>query len=203
MLPGRAEAILRPSGTDALLTAAMLVAREWPRAAMTAILPQASETGTGVPRATTLRQFDGPALSDTPLWDCSVTSVEIPLRTADGLPRADEAIVEAYAAAAAKVRGRPIVYLTYGTKTGLVAPVMPPTGVEVIVDACQARIEQRVVATYLRHGWPVVVTGSKFFGGPAFSGCCAVSVGAACEKTPASPGRLRQPRYVAAVGRRA
>jgi hypothetical protein len=26
------------------------------------------------------------------------------------------------------------------------------------------------VAAYLRRGWPVVVTGSKFFGGPAFSG---------------------------------
>ena len=27
-----------------------------------------------------------------------------------------------------------------------------------------------MVASYLRDGWPVVVTGSQFFGGPAFSG---------------------------------
>jgi hypothetical protein len=47
--------------------------------------------------------------------------------------------------------------------------VRPPSGVEVIVDACQARIEPSVVASYLRDGWPVVVTGSKLFGGPAFS----------------------------------
>jgi hypothetical protein len=30
------------------------------------------------------------------------------------------------------------------------------------------------VAGYLRRGWPVVVTGSKFFGGPAFSGAVLV-----------------------------
>jgi hypothetical protein len=183
-----AEAILCPSGTDALMTAAMLVAKERPGAAMTAILPQASETGTGVPRATMLRPFDGPAPSDTPLWDCPVTSVEIPLRTADGLPRADDAIVEAYAAAAANVRGRPIVYLTYGTKTGLVAPVRPPAGAEVVVDACQARIEPFVVATYLRHGWPVVVTGSKFFGGPAFSGAVLFPLARLAEKPRHRPG---------------
>lgn len=63
-----------------------------------------------------------------------------------------------------------MVYLTYGTKTGLIAPTEPPEDVDVIVDACQARIDPATVAAYLRRGWPVVVTGSKFFGGPAFSG---------------------------------
>jgi len=52
----------------------------------------------------------------------------------------------------------------------LIAPLSPPRGADVIVDACQARIEPETVAAYLRRGWPVIVTGSKFFGGPAFSG---------------------------------
>jgi hypothetical protein len=148
----------------------MLIGMERPGKAMTAILPQASETGTGVPRAATLRRFDGPRPSDVPLLYCVVNSIEIPLRRTDGMPRADDEIVDAYAAAAVGANGRRVVYLTHSTKTGLIAPVAPPMGVDVIVDACQGRIEPFKVAKYLRNGWPVVVTGSKFFGGPAFSG---------------------------------
>ena len=77
---------------------------------------------------------------------------------------------DAFAAAMASATGNAILYLTYGTKTGLIAPVSPPDRANVIVDACQARIEPQTVVGYLRRGWPVVVTGSKFFGGPAFSG---------------------------------
>jgi hypothetical protein len=76
----------------------------------------------------------------------------------------------AFVAASAAATGNVVVYLTHGTKTGLIAPVAPPGGVDVIVDACQGRIVPETVAAYLRRGWPVVVTGSKFFGGPAFSG---------------------------------
>lgn len=165
-----AEAILCPSGTDALLTAAAFLARERPGEPMTAILPAASETGSGVPLAVTCRRFDGADPSDRPLFECTITTVEIPLRSADGEPRSDDAVVEAFASAAAEAPGRPIVYMTYGTKTGLIAPVTPPPGMDVIVDACQSRIEPATVARYVRQGWPVVVTGSKFFGGPAFSG---------------------------------
>jgi hypothetical protein len=77
---------------------------------------------------------------------------------------------QAFANAAAAAAGHAIVTLTHSSKTGLIGPVSPPDGVDVIVDACQARIEPETVAACLRRGWPVVVTGSKFFGGPAFSG---------------------------------
>jgi hypothetical protein len=167
---GLAEAILCPSGTDALQTATLLVGLERPDEKMTAILPQTSETGTGVPLAATLRPFDLPAASDVPLADCAAGSIAIPLRTEDGVPRSDDAVMEGFAFAVAGVKGRPVVYLTHGTKTGLIAPVEPPDGVDVIIDACQGRIEPATVVRYLRSGWPVVVTGSKFFGGPAFSG---------------------------------
>jgi hypothetical protein len=167
---GLAEAILCPSGTDALQTAALLVGLERPDDKMTAILPQPSETGTGVPLATTLRPFDLPAASDAALADCAAGSITVDLRTQYGVPRSADAVVDAFASAAAGVKGRPVVYLTHSTKTGLIAPVEPPRGVDVIVDACQGRIEPAIVARYLRNHWPVVVTGSKFFGGPAFSG---------------------------------
>lgn len=166
---GLAQVLLCPSGTDALLTTAMLLAAERPGKAMTAILPAASETGTGVPMAAVGRLFDGPD-SGTPLTDCTGTTVEIPLRSADGAPRSGDAVNEAFTAATKAAAGNAIVYLTYGTKTGLIAPMTPPSGANVIVDACQSRIAPETVAAYLRQGWPVVVTGSKFFGGPAFSG---------------------------------
>jgi hypothetical protein len=138
---GLAEAILCPSGTDALQTATLLVGLERPDEKMTAILPQTSETGTGVPLAATLRPFDLPAASDVPLADCAAGSIAIPLRTEDGVPRSDDAVMEGFAFAVAGVKGRPVVYLTHGTKTGLIAPVEPPDGVDVIIDACQGRIE--------------------------------------------------------------
>jgi hypothetical protein len=166
---GLAQAILCPSGTDALLTTAMLLVAERPGETMTPILPSASETGTGVPLAAVCRVFDGPDHGKL-LSDCASSAVEVPLRSADGSPRGEDEVNDAFAAATAAARGSAIVYLTYGTKTGLIAPVSPPRGSEVVVDACQARIEPKTVGAYLRRGWPVVVTGSKFFGGPAFSG---------------------------------
>ena len=171
-----AEAILCQSGTDALLAAATLVAKERPGEPITAILPAATETGTGVPLAVAGRCFDGvaPGGVSPQTLGSPVETVEIPLRSADGTPREDGEVVAAYAAAVSAARGRPIVYLTHSTKTGLIAPVVPPAGADVIVDACQARIAPATVARYLRQGWPVVVTGSKFFGGPAFAGAVLV-----------------------------
>jgi hypothetical protein len=164
-----AQAFLLPSGTDALLAAAMLFAAERPATAMTAILPAAAETGTGVPMAAACRLFDG-AGSGTPLTDCPGKTVEIPLRSANGSPRSADEVNDAFAAATTAAADSAVVYLTHGTKTGLIAPVAPPDGADVIVDACQARIGPHTVEAYLKRGWPVVVTGSKFFGGPAFSG---------------------------------
>ena len=164
-----AHAILCPSGTDALLTTALLLAAERPGEPVTAILPSASETGTGVPLAAVGRVFDGPD-SGASLTDQVGQTVEIPFRASDGSPRPADVVNQAFATAAAAAPGHAIVYLTYGSKTGLIGPVSPPDGVDVIVDACQARIEPETVAGCLWRGWPVVVTGSKFFGGPAFSG---------------------------------
>ena len=165
---GLAKAILCPSGTDALMIATTLVALEQPGMPITAILPQASETGSGVPLAVAGQWFDGEPPSGWRRPGYEAHTIAIPLRGADGVPLADEDVSDAYAAAAAP--GRAIVYLTHGTKTGLIAPVALPAGDDVVVDACQGRIEPETIVAYLRRGWPVVITGSKFFGGPAFSG---------------------------------
>jgi hypothetical protein len=134
------------------------------------------------------RVFDGPH-SGTPLIDCAGKAVEVSLRSADGSPRQEDEVNKAFAAAAAAATGNVIVFLTHSTKTGLISPTEPPDGANVIVDACQARIEPKTVAAYLRRGWPVVVTGSKFFGGPAFSGAVLYPR----ARLP-SAGRRRPPR---------
>jgi hypothetical protein len=194
---GLARAILCPSGTDAVLTTAMLIAEERPDEPMTAILPAASETGTGVPLAAMGRVFDGPE-SGMPLIGAAGTTVEIPLRWADGSPRREDEVNDAFTAATKALSGNVIVYLTHGTKTGLIAPVSPPRGVNVIVDACQARIGPDTVAAYLRKDWPVVVTGSKFFGGPAFSGAVLYPLGRSGSS--GKPPLPSDGRYAAELG---
>ena len=52
-----AEILLCPSGTDAMLTATVLLAAERPEISLTVILPNAAETGSGVPVAASGRCF--------------------------------------------------------------------------------------------------------------------------------------------------
>jgi hypothetical protein len=68
------------------------------------------------------------------------------------------------------------------SKTGLLTPnstaisaigdasALAPSRVDVVVDACQARLTVASVAAYLRRGFMVLFTGSKFFTGPPFAG---------------------------------
>ncbi len=196
---GLAHAILCPSGTDALLTAALLLAGEQPGSAIAAILPQASETGSGVPRAASLRRFDGPAASDVPPVDCAARVIEVALRRPDGTPIDDSRVAEAFKAAVSATTDRPVVVLTHGTKTGLIAPAIPPSGTDVIVDACQGRIAPETVARYLGLGWPVVVTGSKFFGGPAFSGAVLFPTARGPSRAPGPPNPGMLLRWLAAL----
>ena len=194
-----ATVLLCPSGTDALLTAAVLLAQERPGAPMTAILPAAAETGAGVALATTCRRFDGPARG-TRLAPAAMHSVEVALRDPDGTPRDPARVTADYLHAMTTARGRALLVVTHGTKTGLVAPLTPPpAAVDVIVDAAQARLSPARVRGYLRRGWPVIVTGSKFFGGPAFSGAVLFPKARRRMAAPAEAGLGTLLRWTAAL----
>ncbi len=171
-----AEVLLTASGTDGMLVAAALLASEGGSMPMTAILPAASETGSGLPMATECRTFDGPGAGRS-LTELEVGRVHVALRGPDGMPREPGIVADEFREAALSSRGRPIIYLTSGTKTGLVAPFDVPANVDVIVDACQLRLSPSVVRGYLARGWPVVITGSKFLGGPPFSGAVLLPSG--------------------------
>mmetsp|Transcript_24032 Transcript_24032/g.66836 ORF Transcript_24032/g.66836 Transcript_24032/m.66836 type:complete len:605 (+) Transcript_24032:87-1901(+) len=93
------------------------------------------------------------------------------------------------AAAAVNANGRftygcIIVHMVVGSKTGQCMPsescmdaIMESHGhlVLPVVDACQGRLSEGSIRRYLDKGRVVLCTGSKFFGGPAFSGVCLLS----------------------------
>lgn len=73
----------------------------------------------------------------------------------------------------------PLVHVVHGSKTGLVLPHLDEidalvarfgASVSFVVDACQARITTPAIHDYLKRGIIVFLTGSKFMGGPPFSG---------------------------------
>lgn len=79
---------------------------------------------------------------------------------------------------------RPLIHSIHRTKTGLII-LSPPAldrllkkygaTIDVLVDACQGRISIRLVNAYLQAGAAVLLTGSKFYSGPPFSGALILS----------------------------
>jgi hypothetical protein len=99
-------------------------------------------------------------------------------RTEEVARRIDMAVEEA-----SRARKHTLVHVVHGSKTGLVLPAFEHLDalvdrhgdtVSLIVDACQARITSVAIADYLARGCAVLVTGSKFMGGPPFNGFALV-----------------------------
>mmetsp|Transcript_30261 Transcript_30261/g.59091 ORF Transcript_30261/g.59091 Transcript_30261/m.59091 type:complete len:496 (+) Transcript_30261:65-1552(+) len=76
----------------------------------------------------------------------------------------------------------PIVHCVLGSKTGIVEP-FPATNFGqmvsardafIVVDACQGRFRSDQLTEYLNNGAFVLITGSKFYRGPPFSGAVLV-----------------------------
>ncbi len=184
-----ADAILAASGTDAALIVTGLLAAEQPDAALTSILVSPAETGSGVPDAVQGRHFSsctpsgqavpkGGALDGLQHMPHLVT---VALRHGDGSPCSAQQVAAACEAAiaAALPAGRAVLHAIDGSKTGLTAPDRPSLlrlarrfgrSLDIVIDACQARIEPALVRWYLQQGFPVLVTGSKFFAAPGFCG---------------------------------
>jgi hypothetical protein len=84
----------------------------------------------------------------------------------------------------------PLVHIVHGSKTGLVLPHLDEIDsliakfggqVSFVVDACQARITTTAIHDYLARGIIVFLTGSKFMGGPPFSGFALLPAGMAAK----------------------
>lgn len=115
-----------------------------------------------------------------------VDLADIPVRDGEGRVRSSAEIAarirEAIAAGCAASR-HTIVHVVHGSKTGLILPSLADIdslrdgygeSVTIVVDACQARITSAAIGDYLSRGAIVFVTGSKFMGGPPFSGFALV-----------------------------
>jgi hypothetical protein len=191
---GDVDIVFAPSGTD-LEYVALACAAGRGRGGTHNILLGADEVGSGCvhsafgryfARETALGVATQPGESVPGVGEMHVEMIDVPVRDGHGrarpsaeiAARMDSAIAEAEAA------GRHVlVHVVHGSKTGLILPSLGDIdrlaeahgdSVTFVVDACQARITSPAIADYLERDAIVFVTGSKFMGGPPFSGFALV-----------------------------
>ncbi len=184
-----AEAVLAASGTDAALVVTGLLAAEHPGEMLTSILVCPSETGSGVPNAVQGRHFASYAPSGSIVGKgepidglpCAPRLETVALRDKNGAPRPAIEIEAEFEVVIRRgiAAGRVVLHAIDGSKTGLSAPDRAACSklastygprLDIVIDACQARIEPSLVRWYLQNGFPVLITGSKFFSAPGFCG---------------------------------
>lgn len=202
-----ADVAVLPSGTDAEHLALLVAIANPEVESLVNVLVGPEESGRGVIIAAHGRRFDplthngeltevGAAIQDK----CAVEVQSISIRDAAGLPRALDAVddeFEATARSALERSSRILVHVLMSSKTGLSAPTPAAVDrvvssaqerVDVVVDACQARLPLEQLGQLVRRGWMVQVSGSKFLTGPPFSG--ALIVPAEYRRRAAEVGRL-------------
>jgi len=188
------EIVFAPSGTDLEYVALAAVAGRAPGGTH-AILLGADEVGSGcIHSAHGLYFADETALGvavrpgdPVPgLGGATLDLIDIPVRDRMGRVRPSTYIaarMDGSIAAALRASRHSLVHVVHGSKTGLILPALGDIDrlaadhgerSTLVVDACQARITAAAVQDYLARGAIVFVTGSKFMGGPPFSGFALV-----------------------------
>jgi len=186
--------VFAPSGTDLEYVALACVAGRAPGGTH-AILLGADEVGSGcIYSAHGLYFADETALGVATKTGASVPGlggvhvdlVDIPVRDRMARVRPSSYIAERMRASIAGARAASrhgLVHIVHGSKTGLILPSLADVDrlveahgdhITLVVDACQARITEAAVNDYLARDAIVFVTGSKFMGGPPFSGFALV-----------------------------
>ena len=184
------KVILTNSGTDAELIA-LHIALCGARQPLHNILVASEETGSGVRLAAQGRYFASQDIDGNQLQKGSpvngirrerITLESFPARSTGASmlstqildDQVEEAVNRAVASGA-----RVLLHLVDSSKTGISVPslscldrLLAAHGPEldVVVDACQLRLSRFHMTEYLRRGCMVVITGSKFYTGPPFSG---------------------------------
>jgi hypothetical protein len=188
------DAVFAPSGTDLEYVALSLAAQH--DRPVTNILLGQDEVGSGCILSSAGRYFaqetavSPVAPKGEPIRGFGpVEVVSLPVRDAAGAPVTSAAMADAIARAvqpAIDAERHALVHVVHGSKTGLVLPRFAEIDalrtrfgehISLVVDACQARIEIGDLHAYLARGAVVLLTGSKFIGGPPFSGFALVPCG--------------------------
>jgi hypothetical protein len=191
--PALADVVFSPSGTDSQLQALFLV-RALLEGELVTVVVAADQTGSGTVNTSRGCHFSaatangGRVQKGEPITGLgsAVTSVSLPLFGDAGEARpsaASDAVVfeavERAVAGGAKV----LLQVMDASKFGWRAPsdecveaitARWPGQVQVVVDACQMRLGRARLKRFLDRGHIVIVTGSKFFTGPPFSGALLV-----------------------------
>ncbi len=193
-LPANTDIILSPSGTDAELQA-LFLARCICDKPITSVIVAADETGSGVPLAAAGHHFGSSTSGGGNVAEKeqiaglgnNVALVSVAARDERGLPRCHSEIdMEVQRAVSTAVRaGRGVaLHVMDHSKLGSRAPTLScldevcarwGDAVQIIVDACQARLSRERMRNYLERAYLVLITGSKFFAGPPLSGALLVS----------------------------
>jgi hypothetical protein len=198
-IPADVGVVFSPSGTDSQLHA-LFVARAWLGPALTTIIVGSDQTGSGTVHTARGRHFSdatagGRAVAkETPIPGLACESIALPLldETSGAVACADlDAAVLRAVATALATGSAVLLQIMDASKLGWRAPSKAcldeiarrwPERVAIAVDACQMRLSRARLRGYLARGCMVLVSGSKFFGGPAFSG--ALLVPAALSRLP-------------------
>ncbi|HEY1720819.1 MAG TPA: hypothetical protein VGG27_06215 [Magnetospirillaceae bacterium] len=187
--------LLAASGTTAMLFATHIALAGDGRPALTLIVGP-DETGRGVPCAITGRHAAPCTPTGAVVMQNEVVNgfpegmkiERLAIRNSQGRPIPPDTLAEPIAGVIARERAagrRVILHVLEGSKTGLVAPGVNAVlalkrwfpDLAVVVDACQLRTGVAVLRRYLSAGCMVAVSGSKFMGGPPFSGALLVPNG--------------------------
>ena len=184
-----ADVVFSPSGTDSQLQA-LFLAKSLLGYELTTVVVAADQTGSGTTHTSRGYHFSAATANGSrvqkgePIEGLvgSVRSVALPLFDAAGQVRAhaasDSMVFDAVERAIAG-GSRVLLQVMDASKFGWRAPsdqcleaITARWGkqVQVVVDACQMRLGRARLRNYLAHGYMVLVTGSKFFTGPPFSG---------------------------------
>jgi hypothetical protein len=191
-----ADVVFSPSGTDSQLQA-LLLARALLGPELTTVIVAADQTGSGTADTARGNHFSAATANGSrvrkgePIAGLahSVVSVALPLLDEAGEFRAPaETDAQVLGAIEQSVANGASVLLQImdSSKLGWRAPSRDcldeiaarwPDQVQIVVDACQMRLGRPRLKEYLGRGYMVIVTGSKFFTGPPFSGALLVPAG--------------------------
>ena len=188
-----ADVVFSPSGTDSQLQA-LFLARALLGAPLTTVVVAADQTGSGTVNTARGRHFSAATAAGSrvrkgePIAGLAQSLESIALRLFDeaGSARphlASDSMVLAAVGRAVANGSKVLLQVMDSSKFGWRAPsdqcldeivARWPQEVQIVVDACQMRLGRARLRNYLDRGYMVIITGSKFFTGPPFSGALLV-----------------------------
>lgn len=210
-LPATTEIIFAASGTD-LEYVGLATALRADGCGIDNLLLGADEVGSGCIHSAAARHFAketplgrevGPGYPVDVALAAATRVVDIPVRENDGRALTSAEVVDHMTVAivaAIRDRRQALIHIVHGSKTGLILPSLAHIdalrrefgdAISFVVDACQTRISREMVGAYLARGCTLFLTGSKFVGGPPFSGFALIPASIAQQAAPLPSGFAR------------